>query len=95
MHIGRPKHLTSEETYAQVAERVGKREITDAAAVTIASWWADPRDGLPFAELSTAGYLNVERLTRAISLIYTTAEPKDRQALDMLGTWALNRHREH
>ena len=88
----RPRHLYSGETMDEVrAAHAAGREISDAAALTVASWWQSPRDGAAFAELSTTGAVDVDALSRAIGAAYSEAQhADDRLALDMLGTWALN-----
>ena len=93
---GQPRHLSSDEAYAMVEERYGKEtEISDACAVTIASWWQAPRGpGYAMAQLASTGtvdyqeFLDGLRETRKEAVL-TLQHPLDVQALDMLGTWAL------
>lgn len=91
----RPRHLYSAETLDEIrAASAAGREISDAAALTVASWWQGPSfPGRAFAELSTTGSVDVDELCREVGATYpeTLALPAvDRLALDMLSTWALN-----
>lgn len=89
--VGKPRHLDSRQVYREISAFYGRAEITDACAVTVASWWQSPgRTGLPFAELASTGHVDVERLHEAIAHAYTEADDLDKRVLDMLGTWALN-----
>lgn len=92
--IGQPRHLSSIDVYAMVEQRLGKEEITDAAAVTVASWWQAPAGwGLPFAVLASTGRFNATELLQAISVTRPEARTEaDNHALDMLATWAMHRH---
>ena len=90
VEIGHPRHLMGEDALAMVHDRYGRgeAEITDACAVTIASWWQGPRegDGLAFAELASSGHLDSERLSDDIANVYAlpSTPAEDRIALDML-----------
>ena len=93
---GRIRHLTSDEVTAEVyaAEDAG-REISDAAAVTIASWWQGPREGngLAFAELASTGRTDLKRFSDDLSASFANCgfpHTFDYLALSMLATWALN-----
>jgi len=73
-----------------VGARHGVEEITDAAALTIASWWPSAGYvGGAFAELASTGRVDADALSRDIAAVYSDAHPTDRQCLDMLGTWAI------
>lgn len=95
LSVGRPAHLSSDDTHREVKACAGVREISDAAAVTIASWWAGPRrgNGLAFAELSTSGTVDYDELSAEIAREYAGSYGRDRDALNMLGTWALDKLR--
>lgn len=87
----RTAHLTSSEVYAEVRERYGEREISDAAAATIASWWQAPSNpalaalasGCPVTAAAICDDIARERRITAPTGI-------DGLALDMLCTWAIN-----
>jgi hypothetical protein len=84
-------HVTSDVAYAQIRERLGKSEVDDATAVTIASWWAGhDAAGRVMAQLSTTATVKLGELMDAIRAEYWECrDPRDREALDMLATWAL------
>ena len=84
-------HVPSDTAYAQIAARLGTREVDDAVAVTIASWFAgQDAAGRIMAELSTTARVQLGPLMDAIRAEWTQCiEPRDRLALDMLATWAL------
>lgn len=89
----RPAHLMSEQAEAEVTRTYGGDggEVSDACALTIASWWQSPgRVGRHLAELSTTGSVGVEDLLTDIHNTYAEASTQDRPALDLLATWALN-----
>lgn len=95
MSIGQPSHLSSIDAHDEVAHcfHAGV-EVSDACAVTIASWWqsSDPA-GLPFAQLASTGRFNPTELLQAISLCRSPQVSRlDNRALDMLATWAMHRH---
>lgn len=94
--VGQSRHLSSDEVYAMVQERLGKEEITDACAVTIASFWQSPRgNGYAMAQLASTGTVDYDdlkdsiHLTRREAVEHYGASSPDVAALDMLGTWAL------
>lgn len=95
----RPSHMRSEDAYAMVTDRygAGKGEITDECAVTIASWWQSPGSiGSDFAALASRGTVAVSALLDDIAATYREAtDARDRQALDMLATWAMNHYTRH
>lgn len=89
--------------YAQVKARQGIDEIDDAAAVTIASWWASPGAvGKHLASLATGAVVDSAELLADIAATRQTENyyggqswPRmssdDRTALDALSTWVLQR----
>lgn len=97
LDIGHVRHLSSPEVDDQLASREAgetDEEITDGAAVAIASWWQGPRrgDGLAFAELASSGTVRLEDLADDISAAYDAVSfnSADSKYLDYLATWALN-----
>lgn len=93
IHTGPVHHLNSDGVAHEVynAERQ-EREISDAAALTIASWWQSPRgSGLTFAALQAGLPVEVDAVHSAIADVYPSAGPQDRKYLDFLGTWAIHR----
>ena len=99
--VGQPSHLSSEEVYAMVEQRLGMEEITDACAVTIASFWQSPgRVGYAMAQLASTGTVDYEEQkddiheSRKDAVTYFGGDSPDVAALDMLGTWALSKIRE-
>lgn len=87
-----PAHLGSIEVYEQVEARDGVRELSDAAAVTVASWWACPgTDGAALAQLCTTGRVELSAFLRDVRIARAMATPqRDLRALDALATWGLN-----
>lgn len=85
-------HVTSDVAYAQISARLGTHEVDDSVAVTIASWFAGhDASGRVMAELSTTARVTLGPLMDAIRAEWAQClEPRDRIALDMLATWALN-----
>lgn len=85
-------HVTSDEALRDVRTSHGIREIEDSTALTIASWWQSPGNvGRVLAQLSTTGSCDVAELLDDIHRTYREADTQsDRDALDMLATWALN-----
>jgi len=82
------------------SERVGVEEITDACAVTIASWYQSPGPtGIAFAGLASSGSADVDTLLENIFYARNNDVPAlpegEREAakvqLDMLATWALRK----
>lgn len=103
--VGAGPLLTSEELYAEaVMCSDERREFSDEAAATVASWWHGPSgDGAVFSRLShrIAGGVTVPELHDVIYRAQRTLDKnedrrpksevnKDRMALDMLATWAMN-----
>lgn len=92
-------HMHSEDVFAELREYNGVREISDAAAVSIASWYQSPTGpGRHFAALVGFFPVHVSDLHDAIADARTYISPDlqlaerelDHLALDMLATWALN-----
>lgn len=90
--IGYVQHLNSTGVQAEIeAADAEQREISDAAALTIASWWQGPRGtGLTFAALQSGLPVTVSAIHDACHEVYGTAGPFDRKCLDFLCTWACN-----
>jgi hypothetical protein len=95
LRIGQPRHLFGDEAMDEIDRVYGSDgpEISDACAVTVASWWAGPRrgDGLAFAELATSGTVDSDALSDDIANVYGAASVQDRKALDCLSTWRLDK----
>jgi hypothetical protein len=74
-----------------VAQRLGKREITDNCAATIASWWQSSGTvGSVLATLAGGLETDVVDLLNDIHLTrQDVTQRRDKDALDMLATWAL------
>lgn len=94
-------HLGSDAAWSEIAACEGVREISDASAVTVASWWQGPRGpASTFAALVSHCPVTVADLCDAIAFErsqisgYGRVADRDRLALSMLATWALNRGRE-
>lgn len=99
----RAEHVSDEQAYRQVRARHGVDEIDDAVAVTIASWWQSPGTvGRHLAALASgaevdhADLLDDIAATRQAENYYGSSHwPRmssdDRDALDMLATWTLQR----
>lgn len=90
--VGRLPHMRSADVVIMVDGRYGKEEITDACAVTIASWWQSSSVyGMPFTALSTTGTVDYQALSDAIQRERKSMHSAsfDSKALDMLSTWAL------
>jgi hypothetical protein len=88
----RPEHLLSEWVTPQVTAWVHHdgAVISDAAALTIASWWQgpDPR-GMVFAQLSTTGRVHQDEILAAANVERGNATSgKDDEALCALIGWA-------
>lgn len=97
-HIGQPQHLTSELVQAEVAlAREMHAVISDACAVTIASWWMSPdAAGWPFNRLASVGTLNAGELIGEIAILRSDPDMTDEASaeLDALVKWAQHRHDE-
>lgn len=92
IRVGRILHLLTDETLDEVlnASDAG-REISDAAAVTIASWWQSPRDP-GMAKLASGMPVSQAEISADIVTNYRLAmTTQDKLALDMLGTWAIRK----
>lgn len=88
-------HTSRTIAYEQVNDRYGVREVDDAVAVTIASWWASSGTlGRAHAALSTGATCNLRELLDEIAVnrdLYVMDGSLDDKALDMLGTWAVRK----
>lgn len=94
------RHLGSDSACREISESEGVREISDACAVTVASWWQSPRGpGEAFTRLVSFLPVSVSDLLAAVSweLSQITSQcpeaKRDRVALGMLATWGINRWR--
>lgn len=103
INVGRLTHLSSREVDEMCSARHGVEEITDACAVTIASFYQSPGvTGKGFAALASGRAVDVDLLLENIHYARTLdvpALPADEQeparhALDMLATWALSKVRQ-
>ena len=89
------EHLAHLDADVMVAERYGSgEEITDAAALTIASRWDAPfGPGTAFGQLTGTGMVEYHALNAAIADVHQDAlrrGPVSVRALNMLATWAMN-----
>jgi hypothetical protein len=89
------QHLLWHEVETMISERCGSgEEISDAAALTIASWWQTPSGpGAVFAQFASTGRVDYHALQAAIAADYDEAQrqgPGIARQLDMLATWAMN-----
>lgn len=78
------------------AQTLGE-EIQESTARTIASWWHDGQDSALYAFASSGHYDRtalLAELSDTIAISYTNCNDDDKLALDMLGTYLLNRPRE-
>jgi len=93
IRLGYILHVDSESAYRQCREREGIREIDDAVAATIASWWQSPGSvGRAFAALASGAPVDSSDVLADVSASLPETQPntRDRLALEMLATWALN-----
>src|SRR5690242_4828469 len=77
------------------AAQAAGREITDGCARTIASWYHSPgaggEAGSAFSSTGAiTGPTDVYRSLIDDPALYTDADPDDRLALDMMGTYLIN-----
>lgn len=75
INVGRPAHLPSTNAEAEVrrVHRVAGTNLSDSAAVTVASWWAGPgTPGKHLAALATSG--RVELVGLLDDIARTTAQ---------------------
>lgn len=86
------QHLSSDHAFREVETARGHHEVSDGAALTIASWWqSSGHTGHVLASLASGCTVDVTDLlddiarTRADVTTYA-----DNLALDMLATWAIN-----
>ena len=84
-----------EAVYAECRQAQAEgREISDACARVIASWWHNGQGSPGYAFVSTGAYGSSTDLWRDLTdngREYDRADADDRLALDMLGTYLLNR----
>lgn len=87
----RVRHLMTDEAIIEVCSaHAAGREISDAAAVTIASWWQSPRDP-GMTQLASGMPVTQEEIAADIVTNYPLAtDGTEKLALNMLGTWAIN-----
>lgn len=96
VHLPNVRHLTTDQVHAEVNACHGAREVSDACAVTIASWYASPGVvGRHLAALATGAPVDrddlVVDLSETLEEHYATSNAQDKRCLDMLGTWVLRR----
>lgn len=89
------EHLNYLDLDAMIAERHGTgEEITDSAALTIASLWqTSGGPGAAFAQLASTGTVDYHALQAAIAAEYDEAKrqgPEVAREFDALATWAMN-----
>lgn len=88
------RHIPSSEAMHEVNTAHGRHEVSDARALTIASWWQSPGSvGHVMAALASGLPVEVEALLDDIAAThnsFTSWRPSDLRALDMLATWAIN-----
>jgi hypothetical protein len=90
-------HASSDRAYADIraVDRLEvPREIEDATALTVASWWQGSDSvGRALAQLSTTGSVDVTELLDGIYATrqsYGLTDGIQATALDCLATWAIN-----
>jgi hypothetical protein len=85
--------MSTGDVFDQIHARVGREELSNAAAVTIASWYQSPgTEGRAFAALASGAPTNTGALLNDLSTAYKYVQDKSPEslALDMLGTWILS-----
>lgn len=93
----REQHLSSVEALREARKaREEVREISDAAAVTFASWWQGPgRPGSALAAFASGTECDTEVLREDLSLTiqlhYRESGEADKLSLDMLGTYLISK----
>lgn len=94
----RPALVTSDVVEAEISERYGEREVSDAVALTIASFFQSPGGlGRHFAQLASTGTVDLTHLLDAINAEREALLPnhpdlaQSHRMLDMLATWGINR----
>jgi hypothetical protein len=93
IHTGPKAHVREHEVREQCVERLGREEIDDDVAMTIASWWQSPvGHGLVFHRVQSGQPFEASELTDAIATerSQTRMDATDSLYLDMLATWAIN-----
>lgn len=88
----RPSHLSSQQVRDEIKAAWPDDYISDAAALTIASYWQSPgTHGRAFAELSTTGSVDLEALVSDIGATMDHAmQGFSRRELQSLEAWANN-----
>ncbi len=88
----RPELLTEGELAVELLESYGRHEISDQAALTIASYWQSPGSvGRAMSELASTGRVSSAELMEDITHSLPDAQDLfDRRSLNMLATWAMN-----
>lgn len=92
-----PRHLLFSQVYEELAARYGRTELSDAVAVTAASWWQSPSlHGAALAALASGAEVDSDDVLDDIYYAYRheTDTDEDRQLLDMLSSWVLAKARE-
>lgn len=87
-------HLTSEQVHADVRSVLAEavNEISDATAVTIASWWqSSGTSGSALAALASGAPTDVKALLKDLSDAFESVDKPsaDYDALNCFGTWVL------
>lgn len=98
INVGRQTHMSSADALAMCQRRRGEQEITDACAVTVASFWqSSGTRGSAFAALASTGTVELQTLLDDIHYSYVNEAGSldDKLMLDMLATWAINVAGEH
>lgn len=90
-------HLTSNEVQREIKQALGVREMSDAAALTVASWYqSSGTAGRGLAALASGYPVDHQAVLDDIyqARRMDAGSRFDREALDMLGTWTLAKVRE-
>lgn len=94
IHLPNVRHLSSLDVFVEVNGNYGVNELSDQAAVTIASWYQSPgREGRALAALASGAPVERDDLIQDVSHViaqhYARCGEQDKRCLDMLGTWAI------
>lgn len=95
IHLPGVRHLTTAQVHAEVNARWGRLEVSNSAAVAIASQWASAGAvGCHLAALSTGAPVTrsdlLDDLAATRRVHRRVIDDQDSRNLDMLGTWILN-----
>lgn len=83
-------HLSGSDVKAHIDICWGTRVISDACAITIASWYASPSGyGTVFTELSTTGQCDNIDMMQAIMRERRDVSYDNQRYLDCLGAWVI------